>query len=317
MNAQINSKSNIFIFIATVICVIGGLANIFDSVIVELAFSGVLIVLIGLPHGATDLLLFKHLVSNVNKNSYVKFFSVYLGLIMIYGMIWLLFPEIAFLLFIIVSIYHFGQSNWNFIKVDNAIVKILMYLLSGSFVLLSPLCLHYETTIGVITGITGVELLLMNDNIILFIPRTLLILNIWTLFYLYSKRCIDKNELLLQISSLILLMVMYYSLPLILGFTVYFVFWHSYGSMIDQFRFIKSKSVHFTWFEYSKNALPFTVIAILFIIFCVSVNYYFEFGYTLVQIFFVILSLFTLPHILLIEQVYGKMDSVFPQVSYN
>lgn len=317
MKMQLNLKSNVFIFIATISCIIGGLMNWFDTILVEMIFSASLIVIIGLPHGATDLLLFEYLVDEEDTKGYLKFLTVYLGLIAIYGLIWFLFPKFALLAFILISVYHFGQSNWNFIKMDNQIIKSLMYCLSGSFVLLIPLCIHHDLTFDVIKGITGITVLSVNNELILSLPRALFILNIWALFYFYSKEWLSKKALLLQVSNLILLMFAFYSLPLILGFTVYFVFWHSFGSMIDQLDFIKRKEVSFTWLQYFKNALPTTIIAILFIISCVGLNIHFELGFTLVQIFFVILSLFTLPHILLIEQIYGNEKVEIPEVRYN
>ena len=278
--------------------------NWFDLTLVSLIFAAILIITIGLPHGATDLLLFKHIVETPDKKSYTKFLLGYLSLIAVYGLVWFLFPKLALSLFIIISIYHFGQSNWSFTTIEHGLTRIFIYFLSGSFVILTPLCIHYEMTLSVIEGIAGITSLSVGYDLVLALPRTLLILNIWALFYIFSENLISKKELLLQVTGLVLLMLMYYSLPLILGFTIYFVLWHSFGSMIDQVKFIRAKSVNFSWSNYFKNALPNTIIAILFIISCFSINYYFKLNFTIVQIFFVILSLFTLPHILLIEQLY-------------
>jgi len=278
--------------------------NWFDSMFMELVVAGILIFMIGLPHGATDLLLFKYLKEEPQKVNYTKFLIGYLGLIAVYGIIWVLFPKLAFGLFLLISIYHFGQSNLSFIKIENNGIRLFLYFLSGSFVILTPLSIYFETTMNVVQGITGINSLSIDYPIIKLLPLTLLILNIGALFYFFSENYINKKALILQLVGLALLMLAFYALPLILGFTVYFVFWHSFGSMIDQVKFIRKKSVNFSWLSYFKNALPFTIIAILFIVFCFLGNHYFELGFTIVQIFFVILSLFTLPHIILVEQIY-------------
>ena len=305
MKEELSISSNLFICVATIICSLGGLMNWFDSMFIELVVASILISTIGLPHGATDLLLFKHLKEEPRKVNYAKFSIGYLSLIAIYGVIWVLFPKIAFGLFLLISIYHFGQSNLSFIKIENSGVRLFIYFLSGSFVILTPLSIYFETTMDVIQGITGIGSLSISYPIIKLLPRTLLILNIWALFYFFSENQISKRALVLQLLGLMLLMVTFYTLPLILGFTVYFVFWHSVGSMIDQVKFIRKKSINFSWLSYFKNALPFTIIAVLFIVFCFLGNYYFQLGFTVIQVFFVILSLFTLPHIILIEQIYA------------
>jgi Brp/Blh family beta-carotene 15,15'-monooxygenase len=305
MKEEISISSNLFICIATIICSLGGLMNWFDSMSIELVVAAILILTIGLPHGATDLLLFRHLKDEPQKVNYTKFSIGYLSLIAIYGVIWVLFPKLAFSLFLLISIYHFGQSNLSFIKIKNSGVRFFLYFLSGSFVILTPLSIYFETTMNVVQGITGISSLSISHSIIKLLPRTLLILNIWVLFYFFSKNYINKKALILQLIGLALLMVAFYALPLILGFTVYFVFWHSFGSMIDQVKFIRKKSVNFSWLSYFRNALPSTIIAIFFIAFCFLGNNYFELGFTIVQIFFVILSLFTLPHSILVEQIYA------------
>ncbi len=281
----------------------------FDSILIELLVSGFLIILIGLPHGATDLLLFRYLTGKEDVRSYTKFLSIYLGLIATYAIFWIYLPQYALLGFIVISIYHFGQSNWAFLKSGSVFQKLLMYVLSGCFVMLTPLCINYGLTMEVVEGITGISSLSIDYGIIASLPRTLMILNIWALFYIFSKSLISKQELYLQIIGLVLLMLAFSVLPLILSFTVYFVFWHSYGSMIDQIEFIRTKSKKFSWFSYFKNAIPITIVAIVFIGLCVGVNSYFDLGFSFIQVFFIILSLFTLPHIILIEQIYSTNEN--------
>jgi Brp/Blh family beta-carotene 15,15'-monooxygenase len=172
--------------------------------------------------------------------------------------------------------------------------------------MLTPLIIHFELTMNIIEGMTGISSLPIDYKVISSLPRSLFIINIWVLFYFFSKQRISKKDLLLQILNVILLLFAFYYLPLIMGFTLYFVFYHAYGSMLDQMTFLKQQELNFLWKMYFKNALPTTLLAIGFIITCFVVNDYFDFGYSIIQMFFVILSLFTLPHILLIEQVFSQ-----------
>jgi Brp/Blh family beta-carotene 15,15'-monooxygenase len=308
MRENLSTSSNSFIALSTILCIALGLFGYFSSVYFELIVASILIVTVGLPHGATDLLLTKYLTGNSSISDTVSFLSKYLLVIFSYGVVWYLMPIVAFTVFIIISIYHFGQSNLNFIQTENRIIRGLAYVASGSFVILTPLCIHYDTAGAIIENMIG-STLLINDIAISALPRELFLINVWLIVFLFFNNWISKKDFLLQIIGISLLLLCFYWLPLIIGFTVYFVFWHSYGSMIDQIRFIKSKEDGFTWWQYYLNALPITIIAVLIIIGAFKINTILSTDLSIIEVFFVLLSMFTLPHILLIEQLYAQVKA--------
>jgi Brp/Blh family beta-carotene 15,15'-monooxygenase len=310
MRKNLNISSNGFIALSTMLCVALGLFGYFSSESFELIVASILIIAIGLPHGATDLLLTKYLTGNSSISDTVRFLSKYLLVISSYGVVWYLFPTVAFTVFIVISIYHFGQSNLNFIQTESRIIRGLSYIASGSFVILTPLCIHYDTAGTIVENMIGSSLLLDTDTISA-LPRQLFIVNVWLAVFLFFNDWISKKDFVLQLIGISLLLLSFYWLPLIIGFTVYFVFWHSYGSMIDQIRFIKSKDDSFTWWRYYLNALPITIIAVLMIIGALKINTVLSTDLSIVEVFFVLLSMFTLPHILLIEQLYAQFKESF------
>lgn len=305
MDSTAFKYSNILIIGITSIFIICGMFGVFSSTTVELIVAGILIIIIGLPHGATDLLLVQYLSTDKYKPNLKQTLTQYLGIIGFYGLIWFLLPQLAFLLFIIISIYHFGQSNFNFIQVESKIIRTISYLISGSFVLLTPLYIHHEMAIPIIETISGTTAFSFDLATAQILPIDLFLINIWLLIFLFLNEWIGVEELVKQLVSISLLMLCYSYLPLILGFTVYFVFWHSYGSMIDQVEYIRTKKESFTWLKYYLNALPITFLAVVLIAIGYWVNITWSINFSIVELFFIMLSLLTLPHILLIEQLYA------------
>jgi len=74
------------------------------------------ILLLGIPHGSTDLTIFKAFVRRPEKRHALYFGAGYIGLIGLYLTVWALLPVWAFGIFIVMSLYHFGQSNLAFIS---------------------------------------------------------------------------------------------------------------------------------------------------------------------------------------------------------
>ena len=111
----------------------------------------VLVLLIGLPHGATDFLLFRRLRGpGLSKQQIIRFFLFYLGSVSGFLGCWLFFPLIALLLFLVISCYHFGQSNWQYAQLPRWITYILN-LAWGAFALGGALLWHWDES-SVIIG---------------------------------------------------------------------------------------------------------------------------------------------------------------------
>ena len=78
-----------------------------------------LILSIGVIHGANDLLIIKKYTRKDTLKSQINYFLYYLGLVFLGFLFFYVFPSIALLSFVLVSIYHFGEQHWEF-KVSNA-----------------------------------------------------------------------------------------------------------------------------------------------------------------------------------------------------
>jgi Brp/Blh family beta-carotene 15,15'-monooxygenase len=262
---------------------------------------GMMLVL-GLPHGATDHGLFRALRM---KGSKLKFFLLYGLVIGCYGLIWYVFPLLAFAIFMLLSIYHFGQSNWADVSYGKSTMGRLHYLLWGGGVLLTPILLHGGQAIDIVAVMTGSTLTQPTNA--LQIIGILGGLNVAMICLLWFKGILTGKRFAKEFIGYGLLMAMFFTNSLLLGFTVYFVCWHSLSSVRDQLRFFALRLSpdlrHQLRYE-----IGGTIVGAL--AFCL----YIWLGPgpaaalkpNIIGGVFVFISLLTLPHMLLIEQLYNN-----------
>ena len=79
--------------------------------------SFLLIFFIGLPHGSFDGAV-ATLVGFNNKIQFFKFILYYLVLFFLVISFWLYFPILALVIFIIMTIFHFGLCDWTNFKIN-------------------------------------------------------------------------------------------------------------------------------------------------------------------------------------------------------
>jgi Brp/Blh family beta-carotene 15,15'-monooxygenase len=279
----------------------------------ELFIAAALIVLAGIPHGATDHLIFLQLRRPfLGSRGIEQFYVNYLLLMAIYSVLWWLMPVVALAVFMLLSIYHFGQSNWNYVAFANKTQATLTYLLWGSFVLVVPIVWHFDEAAGIIASITRSEVASLSIGWRQAICLTLLIGNIWLTIYLRAQGMLSRRHFRDEVINLVVLGMLFFFAPLLLGFVFYFVFWHSLSSMADQIRFFNKENGNYTWKNYARQALPLSVVAVGGLALLYVVQH--QLGLRAdVGLLFIFISVVTLPHMILIELLYGEWEASAPQ----
>ncbi|MFN7116983.1 MAG: Brp/Blh family beta-carotene 15,15'-dioxygenase [Saprospiraceae bacterium] len=266
----------------------------------------VLIILLGIPHGATDHLIFLQLSRPLTGTKNLDYFYPYYLLLMaLYGLVWWLSPTFAFGIFLTISVYHFGQSNWAEIIFPDKISAALTYLCWGSFVLFLPILWHFAAAAPIIGIITGKAVPSLAPGWSTTICLTLLTLNVWLVFYWWTKGVLTVRLLQRELMNLLTLSALFFSTPLLLGFAIYFVVWHSLGSANDQIHFFKTRRSAYSWKHYLRQTLPLSVVAIAGLGFL----YWLKTLLGLqphIGILFIFISVITLPHMILMDQLYDE-----------
>jgi len=268
---------------------------------IQLIYFIGMIALTGIPHGALD-----HIVASANNMKmgkqfhFGKFLIKYLVAILLYAICWIYFPAISLLFFLLISAWHFGETDIpNF---DKQWLWNINRLLWGSFVLLLIFLTHQEETESIILRITNNAawvkmswIFLTTNEIIVLSSIGIPVLLLCTLNAIQHK---NKFSITRFINLIIILGISIY-LPLLPAFAIYFGGWHAIRSFEMIFHFLKAQHTHqqLNIFSMWKKTIPMTVLAALF--FIVAAYAWSSMGITSdpLPIVFIFLSVITLPHL--------------------
>lgn len=261
----------------------------------------ILILSIGVIHGANDLLIIKKYTRKSSLKSQISYFLYYLGLVFLGFVFFYLFPSIALLSFVLVSIYHFGEQHWE-VNTSNAdfinIERIYPIILHGLIFFVIIFMNNIDTVNDVLQSFNTISL---NYTYLIIILTVLFLIYMSLLFSSKSIRGYFVDEFIF----FILLFLLTLNSSLIFGFSIYFIFFHSVLSIKDQVKYIygDDNSEYIT--KYLVSALPYFILAILFLIgFYLFID--FE-SLDILPIMFTFLAAITFPHVIVIEKMYSSM----------
>lgn len=275
----------------------------------EVLIAGVLILLVGIPHGATDHLIFRNLARPfLGTRRMIYFYIYYLLLIGVYAALWWFLPILSFAIFLLISAYHFGQSNWNYVQFASNFKANICYLLWGAYVIAAPVILHYDSSAPIIKDIVGADPVSIAPEMRYGIVGGLLAVNTLMTLALHWQEKINVKQLKDEIISLLVLSLVFFFTPVLMGFAIYFVFWHSLGSVMDQIKFFQSRKQVYGVVEYIKDTVPFTMLALVGLVGMYWLQYEYL-GAFEVGLLFVFISIVTLPHMILIDQLYKDVTA--------
>ena len=261
----------------------------------------ILILSIGVIHGANDLLIIKKYTRKNSLKSQISYFLYYLGLVFLGFAFFYLFPSIALLSFVLVSIYHFGEQHWE-VNTSNAdFINIKR---------IYPIILH-GLVFFVIVFMNNIDI--VNDVLLSFntisLNYTYLRILLTVLFLIYMSLLLSSKSIrgyfVDEFIFFILLFLLTLNSSLIFGFSIYFIFFHSVLSIKDQVKYIYGDDNSQYIKKYLISALPYFILALLFLI---GSYLFIDFeSLDILPIMFTFLAAITFPHVIVIEKMYSSM----------
>ena len=246
-----------------------------------------LIASIGVSHGALDNYKGIKFLKKFNIKNSLYFYAAYIVVSICIILLWVIFPEITLILFLIIAAFHFGKED-NIFKKNKIKYLELFLFLKGTLIILAPLYFNFYETVKIFEALNlKIESI---DSNILFVLMIISVL---------SSFVINKDFLFPIVDCFTIVMLNYTFSPLV-AFTIYFCFLHSIRhsiSLIDEMdnkNFINGTKI------FLKKALPLTIITgLLFLVGLFILNNYYSFNYSILKVIFIGLASLTFPHILL------------------
>ncbi|MCL6460456.1 MAG: Brp/Blh family beta-carotene 15,15'-dioxygenase [Flavobacterium micromati] len=273
---------------------------------IQIILGFLLIFSFGILHGANDLLLIKNINSERKAKSFVKILTYYVFVVLTGVILFYIVPQFALLLFIIVSSYHFGEQQWQRLEQEfSKILVVFFQFLYGFIILLLLFNFHTGQVQSIILKITDISIptfyfsLLLQFSIPLFISMSA---------YIFWKQEKWRKKILLELFFMALFVILFKSSSLIWGFALYFVFWHSIPSIIDQVTYLNGSFSIKYFYAYCKAAGIYWLISIAGI---AMIYLFFREEQVFNALFFSFLAAITFPHALVITRMFqGKENSL-------
>ena len=296
---KINLKHSFIFFL--VVNIFSILLFKFNNLNISTILCFFLILTIGVSHGSLDHIKGKKLLKLFNIQKTYLFYLIYILIALTIIIIWILFPSISLILFLIVASYHFGKEDTEFLVIDKSYFNESLYFFKGILIILAPLYFHFQDTVEIFR-----ILLIENElfySILSFIEINKIIQigiffsTLSSIMLFLNKFEIRKFSIFFDYFSIIILN--YYLSPLI-AFTIYFCFLHSIRHSITLALELDDKNLINGFKIFVKKAVPLTILTGVFSLICI---YLLNSGYNLdssvLKVIFIGLASLTFPHILL------------------
>ena len=296
---KINFYHSIIFFLLSISLAI--IINRFEFLNISPIICLLLILSIGISHGALDNQKGKKLTQLYNiKNSYF-FYLMYT--IIVIGIItfWLLFPTTSLIIFLIVASYHFGKEDTEFLIKNKNALNLILYFLKGSLIIIAPLIFHFTETINIFK-----LLLIQDENFYLFLDfiesNQILSFALLASLFVNTYYFINNFKILniLIFFDFLSIVVLNYFLPPLIAFTIYFCFLHSFRHSISLINELDKDNFKNGAYIFIKKALPLTLLtAVFFVISLYFLSNYYQLSDAILKVIFIGLASLTFPHILL------------------
>lgn len=262
--------------------------------------------IVGIPHGAIDHIMAAELYGlNQTLKDHLVFYASYLVIMLLVGLLWVLFPVGGMILFLAISIYHFGQADMEEFM-QSAQYAWIDYLNRGVLIIGLIIFSDPSVTYPIIADAIQVD----PDRFTTWMPApSFSLLIILILYVSISGISVVKGKIIRApeffADNLVLIILLLVTGPLI-GFAIYFALWHSAGHIIEMKEYFKTKGKPLTTLQFYVKALPFTLISIVGLALLLLINIQFDLQNQFLTLMFILISVLTLPHMFIVDKMYSE-----------
>lgn len=280
------------------------------SVTFQLYFFFIGIAILGIPHGAADMLVANQVASIKNlRFSKYNFLGKYLLRLGAFVLLFFYLPVPALILFLLLAAYHFGETDLSHFNTSSVAGKL--FAISYGLLILSVILLtHFDEILPLLYQLSedgfkssSIDYIKMYSYQIISFFLFLFFAFSFIYFYIVERNNYQSGSFLVQL--VVLLIILFY-LPLLLGFTFYFVIWHSFLSLKNIISFLK-KSQNISGVLILKQMVIYSLLAIGGMLLLGWGTTMFVSYDLLILYVFIGLAVLTLPHMQVMYQMYSSI----------
>ena len=280
----------------------------------QISYFVFMLLMTGIPHGGLDHVIAKNTATLKKKKFTLPLFlKRYILAISIYSICWISFPAFSLLIFILISAWHFGETD---ITYSNQKIFLSISRFSwGVFVLLLILLMHQNETTVVLYRISNNSDQVMHlwqaciDHYkIILISSAILNMILLGSAYITNQLQIPITRL----ANLVIILVISIYLPLLPAFALYFGGWHAVRSFELIFNFLNMKETLIIknplimWVK----SLPMSILAGVTFVIGFAIWNKINLTWDPLPMVFIFLSVITLPHLDVMDQMTRKDSSL-------
>ena len=260
-----------------------------------------LILTFGIIHGANDILI---LLKGKKQTKKIVLGStvMYLSIVLVISVLFFLFSEISLLFFVLFSAYHFGEQQWTIFGSNQSKSISIFYFFFGLLIFSILFLFNQSDVSNIVFEITKIHI---SENIY---SGGFIFSSLSTLLLIILNYQILKKQLMHQLALLVVMLLVFFTYELLPAFAIYFVFFHSIPSIIEQSDYLfgdSTKAENFKKFLLKGAVYWLLAIVFLVVMYLILKN---NIDFSL-AIFFSFLAAITFPHVLVIYKMKSDIHS--------
>jgi Brp/Blh family beta-carotene 15,15'-monooxygenase len=236
----------------------------------------------------------------------VYFYTFYFALIGVIIFLWFFFPAVGLIVLLVLSAYHFGQSQFcRYTYLPNPI-KIFIYLFWGSSILAGLIVYNTTEIVHLFNSSQDTqELLSVFQSSIHRYILGISTISFLVLFF-YTSKAISRKQFLMEIGLFTLIHVSFYFQSLLIGFSIYFATLHSLEVLLEEYSFLKKQLPPFNLGSFLSILIPYTLVSLLGLIILLGLSHFGVLPISKTLVVFISISALTLPHSIVMESFYSS-----------
>ncbi|WP_245846146.1 Brp/Blh family beta-carotene 15,15'-dioxygenase [Longibacter salinarum] len=271
----------------------------------------VAVVVTGIPHGAVDHIVAAQLYGlSSSLRDQARFYGFYLAMMAVYGALWFVVPAWCLAAFLVMTMYHFGQADLAYWSLPSVTARVL-YLSRGLLLVGLPIAAFPGIVDPIFDAIAGVQVsswpYVATQSA--WVCAALIVQHIVMLAVLLPQTPERPDGWWREFVNTAALSALFLTVHPLVAFAVYFGLWHSLGHILELVRFFNRTGEPTSLPGFYKKAALYTIISFAGLGLLYATTQSFGFEDQMVALLFILISVMTLPHMIIVEHLYQQPET--------